>query len=97
MISAMNRLGTCASYKSVTSSRGLLASYAIKASSDGETPLPTTFTEDDWIMGGMDNADYNDRSSLSGKESQHYAAMVLFQDSTEKPPLKKKHLFLALD
>ena len=42
---------------------GLLASYTTKASSDDETPLSSTFTKDDWIMDGTDNAYYNDRSS----------------------------------
>ena len=40
-------------------------------------------------MGGMDNLDYADRSSLSGTESCHYAAMVLFQDATVTKPLLK--------
>ena len=33
-------------------------------------------------MGGMDNSDYANRSSLSGTEGCHYAALVLFQDTT---------------
>ena len=84
MISAMNRLGTCARYKSV---RGLLASYAIKASSDDETPLPTTFTEDDWIMSGMDNAYYNDRSSCLERKAN---TMMFFSRIVQRILLSKK-------
>ena len=91
MISAMNRLGTCARYKSV---RGLLASYAIKASSDDETPLPTTFTEDDWIMSGMDNAYYNDISSCLERKAN---TMMFFSRIVQRILLSKNHMFLALD
>ena len=91
MISAINRLGTCARYKSI---RGLLASYAIKASSDDETPLPTTFTEDDWIMSGMDNAYYNDRSSCLERKAN---TMMFFSRIVQRILLSKNHMFLALD
>ena len=40
-------------------------------------------------MAGMDNSDYTDRSSLSGKHSSHYAALVLFQDATVSTPQQK--------
>ncbi len=40
-------------------------------------------------MAGMDNSDYADKSSLSGTESSHYAASVLFQDATINMPLHK--------
>ncbi len=40
-------------------------------------------------MAGMDNSDYADKSSLSGTESSHYAALVLFQDATVSRPLHK--------
>ena len=43
----------------------------------------------DYVMGGMDNSDYADKSSLSGTEGSHYAAPVLFQDATINHPQRK--------
>ena len=40
-------------------------------------------------MAGMDNSDYADKSSISGTEGSHYAALVLFQDATVNRPLSK--------
>ncbi|KAH3717696.1 hypothetical protein DPMN_060491 [Dreissena polymorpha] len=38
-------------------------------------------------MAGMDNSDYPDKSSISGTEGSHYAALVVFQDATVNRPL----------
>ena len=64
-------------------SRFLLPEFAIKASEDTGVPLPSHFTKDDYLMGGMDNSDY------TGKEDHHYAAMVVFQDATLSRPQRK--------
>ena len=69
--------------------RSLLASYTVKCSEDGQTPLPSTFTKGDYTMGGMDNSDYADKSSLFGTEGSHYAALVLFHDATVNRPLSE--------
>ncbi|KAL8619946.1 hypothetical protein ACOMHN_015228 [Nucella lapillus] len=89
LMTAFNRIGASASYQTIRSARSLLASYSVKCSEDGETPIPSTFTREDYAMGGMDNSDYADKSSLSGTESSHYAALVLFQDATVSNPLQK--------
>lgn len=89
LLTVFNRIGACASYQSVRSARSLLASYAVKCSEHGETPLPSTFNTSDYTMAGMDNSDYADKSSLSGTEGSHYAALVLFQDDTINRPRTK--------
>ncbi|KAH3729208.1 hypothetical protein DPMN_055174 [Dreissena polymorpha] len=48
-----------------------------------------TSTKEDYIMAGMDNSDYADKSSISGTEGLHYAALVVFQDDIVKRPLSK--------
>ncbi|KAH3861172.1 hypothetical protein DPMN_024100 [Dreissena polymorpha] len=89
LLTAFNRIGACSSYQTIRSARSLLASYAVKCSEDGETPIPSTFTKEDYIMAGMDNSDYADKSSISGTEGSHYAALVIFQDATVNRPLSK--------
>ncbi|KAH3734225.1 hypothetical protein DPMN_040664 [Dreissena polymorpha] len=79
---AFNGIGACLSYQTIRSSHSLLASFAVKCSEDGETQIPSTFTKEDYIMAGMDNSDYSDKSSISGTEGSHYAALVVFQDAT---------------
>ena len=44
--------------------------------------IPSTFTREDYTMVG----DYADKSSLSGTEGSHYAALVLFQDASKNRP-----------
>ncbi|KAH3809608.1 hypothetical protein DPMN_137982 [Dreissena polymorpha] len=66
-----------------------LDSYAVKCSEDGETPIPSTFTKEDYIISGMKNSDYADKSSISGTEGPHYAALVVFQDATVNMPLSE--------
>jgi hypothetical protein len=89
LLTVLNRIGSCTSYQTIRSARNLLVNYAVKCSEDGETPIPSTFTREDYTMAGMDNSDYADKSSLSGTEGSHYAALVLFQDATVNRPLYK--------
>ncbi|KAH3840203.1 hypothetical protein DPMN_113648 [Dreissena polymorpha] len=86
---ALNKIGACSSYQTIRFSRSLCASYAVKCSEDGETPIPNTFTIEDYIMVGLDNSDYADKSSISGTECSHYAALVVCQDATVNRPLTK--------
>ena len=89
LLTVFNRIGSFTSYQTIRHARSLLASYAVKCSENGEIPIPSTFTRDDYTMAGMDNSDYADKSSLSGTEGSHYAALVLFQDATLNKPLHK--------
>jgi len=61
LFTAFNRIGSCTSYETIRTARRLLASYAVKCSEDGETPIPSTFTREDYTMAGMDNSDYADK------------------------------------
>ena len=85
LITVFNRIGACTRYQTIRSARSLLASYAVKC-----------FTRDDYTMAGIDNSDYVDRSSLSDTDSSHYAALVLFQDSTVNN-LKLNHQYRVQD
>ena len=58
-------------------------------SADGETPIPITFTRDDYTMTDMDNSDCADKLSLSETIGSHYAALVLFPDATLNRRLNK--------
>ncbi|KAH3786936.1 hypothetical protein DPMN_165054 [Dreissena polymorpha] len=82
LLKAFNRIGACSSYLTIRSAR-----------KDGETPIPSTFTKEDYIMAGMDNSDYADKSPISGTEGLHYAALVVFQDATVNRPLSKPPVF----
>ncbi|KAH3789794.1 hypothetical protein DPMN_167982 [Dreissena polymorpha] len=96
LLTAFNRIGACSRYQTIRSSRSLLASYAVKCSEDGETPIPSTFTKEDYIMAGMDNSDYADKSSISGTEGSNYAALVVFQDATVNRPNSKPTVFITV-
>ena len=64
----------------VIRSRNLLSSYAILTSTVNNTPLPCHFIRDGFTIAALDNFDFHDNPSLSGKCSTHDAALVLFQD-----------------
>ena len=81
LMTAFNRIGVCSSYNFIKFLLHILASYAIKCSEDDHVPIPSNLNRKDFTMGGTDNSNYHDRSSLSGTEGCNYAAMVLFQSA----------------
>ena len=83
LMTAFNRIGVCASYSFIRFLRQLLAAYAIMCSDEGNVPIPSNLNTEDFTMGGTDNSNYHDRSTLSGTEGCNYAAMVLFQTTTQ--------------
>ena len=87
LLTLFNRIGACASYQMIISARNLLAKYNVKCSEDEETPIPSTFTREDYTIAGMDNSDYADKSSLSATQRSHYAALVLLQEAVINRPL----------
>ena len=89
LLTVFNGIGYCRSYHTITFARSLLASYAVKCSADGETPMPSNFTRDDYTMADMANSDYAGKSSLSETMGSHYAYLVLFQDATLNRGLNK--------
>ncbi|KAH3705182.1 hypothetical protein DPMN_080248 [Dreissena polymorpha] len=86
ILTAFNRIGVCSSYQTIRSTRSLLASYALKCSEDGENPISSTFTKEDY---SIDNSDFADKSSIYGTEGLNDAALVVFQDATVNRPLPK--------
>ena len=96
ILTVANRIGVSSSYNDVRRSRCLLAAYAVEKSSGHEIPIPSNFTRDSFTIGAMDNADFNDKSSISGMESDHVTMQVLFQETisppSSKPPLSEMYL-----
>ena len=81
LLTAFNRVVSGASYQTIKSARIIMTSYAVKWLADGETPIPSSFTRDDYTIAGLD------KSPLSGTMGSHYVALVLFQDATlNRPP-----------
>ena len=88
ILSATNRMGVSPSYNEVRRGRRLLASYAVANSGENKVPIPSTFTHGAFVCGAMDNADFRDRSSISGTESDHVTMQVLFQEKIAIPESK---------
>ncbi|KAH3716801.1 hypothetical protein DPMN_059530 [Dreissena polymorpha] len=65
LLTTFNRIDACSSYQTIRSARSLFASYALKCSEDGETPIPSAFTKEDYIIARMDNPNYAGKSSIS--------------------------------
>lgn len=78
LLTTLNRIGVSTSYNDARRSRNLLASFTIQKSVD-ETPIASHFNNSAFVISAIDNSDNNDNSSLSGKNSRHYTATVLFQ------------------
>ena len=92
-----NRIGVSTSYNEVRSARNLLAGYyAVQSSDRNDILMPGHFTRCDFTTGAFDNADYSDKSSLSGMHSLHYTASVVFQDAVNKPHSKPPVPFTGL-
>ena len=66
-----------------------MASNVVKCSADGETPIPSIFTRDDYTMAGMGNSVYEDNISLASRMGSQCVALELFQDATLNKPLNK--------
>lgn len=78
-------MGVSLSYNDVRRSRCLLAAYAVAKSNRGEVPLPSTFTQDTYTFGAMDNGDFCDRSSIPGSESSNVIMWVLYPEAVSPP------------
>ena len=85
LLTSTNRIGVTTSYADVRRSRRLLAAYAIEISKENATPVPSTFRNDAFTIAAIDNADFQDQSSLSGTESSHDTVTVLFQEALTAP------------
>lgn len=88
ILTTLNRIGVSTSYNEVRRSRKLMCQYTFKCSQINGTPLPSHLSPSGWCTGALDNEDFDDTLSLSGTESKHYTAQVLFQDASQ-PALSK--------
>lgn len=84
LITSLNRGAFSVSYNDVLRNRQLLSSYAVHVSGFNTTPLPSHFTSSCFTIGALDNFDFEDKSSVSGSESTHHTAMVLFQECAKE-------------
>ena len=82
LITAFNRQGCSANYKTMKNMRAVVAKYAILMSKDVHVPLPSHFSKFLFTIAAVDNFDYTDRNSLSGTKHSHDTAITVFQ---EKP------------
>lgn len=84
LLTSLNRVGVSTSDKEVRDSRNLLKSYAVSCS-QCDIPFPSHFSKEGWTITALDNSDYKDISSLSGTNSRHYTASVLYQEAIGDP------------
>lgn len=82
VLTAANHMGACSSYNDVKRSRQLLAAEAVAKSNGKAVPLPSTFTQDTFTVGALENCDFSDRSSTSGTESIQITMQVLLSGSS---------------
>ena len=71
-ITVANHIGVPTSYNDVIRTRKLLATHAVKSSSDHEIPIPSTFTRETFTIGAMDYADFSEKSSISSFSGNIY-------------------------
>ena len=91
LMTAFNRANVCAGYQTIRRSRQLLMDYTIMCSEEGNVPIPSNINKRDFTMGGADNSNYRDRSSISGTDGLNYSSSCLFQLKVH-PALRKPHL-----
>ena len=90
VLTVANNMGVSSSHDDVRRSRRLLAAYAVAKSTGNEVPVPSTFILDAYTLGAMDNGDFNDRSSISGTESDHVTMQVLYREVISPPESKPR-------
>ena len=88
MLTALNRVSVSAGYNTVRRFRQLLMDYTIKCAEKNNVPIPSNLNREDFTMGGTDNSNYKDRSSISGTDGLNYSSSCLFQ-SKQNPPERK--------
>ncbi|CAB0035214.1 unnamed protein product, partial [Trichogramma brassicae] len=87
-IQLLNRLGLCISYDEILRIRARLATYANEKSKSA-VPLPSHFNKCNYVTAAFDNIDHNE-STISGLNSMHDTAIVLFQDVYETDSVQRK-------
>ena len=88
VLTSLNKVGVTVSYNEVQRARNDLARFTYFQSKNDGVPIPSHFSKDEFTIGAFDNFDHSDRSSLSGKFSNHDTVMTLFQVKSEQPSKK---------
>lgn len=76
LISCMNRALDSVSYNEVLRKRQQSTAYAIQASGNGITPLPSHFDTDNFTIAAIDNFYHRDASSISGTHDAYDTVSV---------------------
>ena len=84
----MNKVGVSLSYNEVRRARNNLGRFTYFQSKNEGVPVPSHFSIDVFTIGVFVNFDHSNRSSLSGKFSNHDTVMTLFQVKPEQPSKK---------
>ena len=87
VLTVANRIVVSTSYNDVRRSRRLLAAYAVEKSTGQEIPIPSNFSRDSFSIHNS-FADFSEKSSISGMESNHVTMQVLYQETVSPPSSK---------
>ena len=79
LTTAVNKQGTCVSYKSMKTQLSNLAKFTVYESLSLDVPLPSHFETENFSLAAMDNFDNADKSSLSGMKHAHDTVLIVFQ------------------
>ena len=79
LITIMNRMSLCLSYKAMRNHRTDLMKYAVLRSEGSGIPIPSHFSLEEFTIAAFDNFNHADRNTLSGKSIANDTAIVLFQ------------------
>ena len=85
VLTSLNKVGVSLSYNEVQRARNNLGRFTYFQSKNEGVPVPSHFSIDVFTIGAFVNFDHSNRSSLSGKFSNHDTVMTLFQVKPEQP------------
>lgn len=82
IISLLNRLGHCISYKTLSKLDNQVLTHIVNSSNDVNIPVPSNIARDPsvFLHGAIDNDDFKE-DTFDGKATTHVTAMVLYQPS----------------
>ena len=90
LMTMLNRMSLCLSYKAMRNHRTDLMKYAIWKSAGATVPIPSHFSLEEFTTAAFDNFNHADRNSLSGKSIANDTAITVFQTIRKVRPTKPK-------
>ena len=88
LITSFNRVGISVTYKDIRHYRSDLGKLAILKSNENSIPMPNHFVGSEFTLTAVDHFDHSDKNSLSGMQSTHDIAMILYQTTSDRIPNK---------